>query len=80
MSYERPMNGEMEAALIKARFGNDVRKISLHHNDDLSYDDLCLTMQRIFKIKSSTNIMLKYRDEGKLFYISFSLSPLMLPG
>ncbi|MFH4981288.1 hypothetical protein AB6A40_007997 [Gnathostoma spinigerum] len=53
----------VEATTLKARFGADVRRTMLHHNQDLSYNDLVLMMQRIFKIKSSTNIILKYRDE-----------------
>lgn len=64
MSNEKSGNADMEATLIKARFGNDVRKVSLHHNEDISYDDLCIMMQRIFKIESSANITLKYRDDG----------------
>uniref|UniRef100_A0A0N5AT82 PB1 domain-containing protein n=1 Tax=Syphacia muris TaxID=451379 RepID=A0A0N5AT82_9BILA len=63
MSNEKSGNSDIERTLIKARFGNDVRKVSVRHNEDLSYDDLCIMMQRIFKIEPSTNIILKYRDE-----------------
>uniref|UniRef100_F1KZJ4 Protein TFG n=1 Tax=Ascaris suum TaxID=6253 RepID=F1KZJ4_ASCSU len=59
--------GEVEATMVKARYGNDIRKMTVHHNDDLSYNDLVLMMQRIFKIKSANNISLKYKDqEGDL--------------
>lgn len=57
-------NGGVEATTLKARFGSDVRKMTIHHSDDLSYNDLVLMMQRIFKLHSSTNILLKYKDEG----------------
>ncbi|VDK18027.1 unnamed protein product, partial [Anisakis simplex] len=59
--------GEVEATMVKARFGTDIRKMTLRHNDDLSYNDLVMMMQRIFKIKSADNIILKYKDqEGDL--------------
>ncbi|KAM3721766.1 Protein tfg-1 [Dirofilaria immitis] len=40
-----------------------MRKMTIHHSDDMSYNDLVLMMQRIFKLQSSTNISLKYKDE-----------------
>ncbi|VDM41178.1 unnamed protein product [Toxocara canis] len=59
--------GEVEATMVKARYGSDIRKMTVHHNDDLSYNDLVMMMQRIFKIKSANNISLKYKDqEGDL--------------
>ncbi|VDN34333.1 unnamed protein product [Gongylonema pulchrum] len=57
-------NGGVEALTLKARYGTDVRKMTVHHSDDLSYNDLVLMMQRIFKLPSATNISLKYKDEG----------------
>ncbi|VDN04784.1 unnamed protein product [Thelazia callipaeda] len=56
-------NGCVEATTFKVRYGSDVRKMPIHHSDDMSYNDLVLMMQRIFKIDSSANISLKYKDE-----------------
>lgn len=65
------------STIVKARFGSDIRKVVVHHNDDLSYNDLVLMMQRIFKIKSSVNISLKYKDKGVhspcVYYSFYSL-------
>uniref|UniRef100_A0A915PTR2 PB1 domain-containing protein n=1 Tax=Setaria digitata TaxID=48799 RepID=A0A915PTR2_9BILA len=56
-------NGKVITTTLKARYGTDVRKMTIHHSDDMSYNDLVLMMQRIFKLQSSTNISLKYKDE-----------------
>ncbi|EFO20134.2 hypothetical protein LOAG_08357 [Loa loa] len=56
-------NGKVVTTTLKARYGNDVRKMTIHHSDDMSYNDLVLMMQRIFKLQSSANISLKYKDE-----------------
>ncbi|VDN85271.1 unnamed protein product [Brugia pahangi] len=56
-------NGKVVTTTLKARYGSDVRKMTIHHSDDMSYNDLVLMMQRIFKLQSSTNISLKYKDE-----------------
>lgn len=56
-------NGKVVTTTLKARYGNDVRKMTIHHSDDMSYNDLVLMMQRIFKLQSSVNISLKYKDE-----------------
>ena len=58
---------KMEAAgqlIIKASYGEDIRRIPIH-NDDLTYDELVLMMQRVFKgvLKSDEDLVLKYRDE-----------------
>lgn len=53
--------------ILKARFGNDVRKTSIHHGNDLTLNDLVLMLQRIFSIKNADSISLKYKDsEGDL--------------
>lgn len=57
-------NGKVVTTVLKARYGSDIRKMTIHHSDDMSYNDLVLMMQRIFKLQSSTNISLKYKDEG----------------
>uniref|UniRef100_A0A8R1XS02 PB1 domain-containing protein n=1 Tax=Onchocerca volvulus TaxID=6282 RepID=A0A8R1XS02_ONCVO len=56
-------NGKVVTTVLKARYGSDIRKMTIHHSDDMSYNDLVLMMQRIFKLQSSTNISLKYKDE-----------------
>ena len=57
--------------IIKVALGEDIRPIPIH-NEDITYDELVLMMQRVFrgKISSSDELMIKYRDEGKN---SFSL-------
>lgn len=69
MSYEhlRSGIGEMSGNLIiKAALGNDIRKIPIV-NDDITYDDLLVMMQRVFKgkLQSSDDVIIKYKDEGK---------------
>jgi len=50
--------------IIKACFGDDIRRIPIH-NDDLTYDELILMMQRVFKgiLDAEEEIVLKYKDE-----------------
>ncbi|CAH0390012.1 unnamed protein product [Bemisia tabaci] len=50
--------------IIKVRLGDDVRRIPIH-NDDITYDELVLMMQRVFRGKLSSNddITIKYKDE-----------------
>uniref|UniRef100_A0A0K0CVC1 PB1 domain-containing protein n=1 Tax=Angiostrongylus cantonensis TaxID=6313 RepID=A0A0K0CVC1_ANGCA len=57
-------NGQVSMTILKARFGNDVRKTPIHHAHDLTLNDLTLMLQRIFKISSAEAIVLKYRDSG----------------
>ena len=61
--------GKLDASVagqltIKASVGEDIRRIPIH-NDDLTYDELVLMMQRVFKgvLKSDEDLVLKYRDE-----------------
>lgn len=51
--------------LIKARLGEDVRMFPIH-NEDITYDELLLMMQRVFrgKLGTSDEVVIKYRDEG----------------
>lgn len=55
-------NGTIESTVLKAKYGTDIRKSQLHHTQDLNFNDLVLMMQRVFQIKSSTSVSLKYRD------------------
>jgi protein TFG len=50
--------------VIKVRLGTDVRRIPLN-NEDLTYDEFILMMQRIFrgKLNPADEIVVKYRDE-----------------
>ncbi len=50
--------------IIKATLGPDIRRIPIH-NDDLTYDELILMMQRVYRgqLSSSDDITLKYKDE-----------------
>lgn len=58
--------------IIKACYGDDIRRIPIH-NDDLTYDELVLMMQRVFKgsLDPEEDILLKYKDEdGDLITIN----------
>ena len=49
--------------VVKARLGGELRRIPLH-NEDLTYSDLVLMLQRVFGLNASDDISLKYTDEG----------------
>lgn len=59
-------NNGVDSVILKAKYSSDIRKSELHHIQDLNFNDLILMMQRIFQIKASINILLKYRDSGKI--------------
>ncbi|KAL3210441.1 hypothetical protein MRX96_008686 [Rhipicephalus microplus] len=50
--------------IIKAQLGDDIRRIPIH-NEDITYDELILMMQRVFRDKLSSNdeVTVKYKDE-----------------
>ncbi|TGZ56424.1 hypothetical protein CRM22_010150 [Opisthorchis felineus] len=50
--------------IIKAQLGDDLRRIPIH-NEDITYDELVLMMQRVFKQRLSTDddLLIKYKDE-----------------
>ena len=52
--------------IIKVQLGDDIRRIPIH-NEDITYDELLLMMQRVFRgnISSSDEVVIKYKDEGK---------------
>ena len=54
----------MEALVVKARLGDDVRKAAIS-NGDMSRDELLLMLQRWFKGKLSNqdSVALKYKDD-----------------
>lgn len=49
----------------QVQLGDDIRRVPIN-NDDLTYDELVLMMQRVFrgKLTNSDEVLLKYRDEG----------------
>jgi hypothetical protein len=51
--------------IIKAQLGDDIRRIPIH-NEDITYDELVLMMQRVFRgqLTSKDEVMIKYKDEG----------------
>lgn len=51
--------------VIKVSLGDDIRCIPIH-NEDITYDELVLMMQRVFKGKVNTgdDVLIKYKDEG----------------
>ncbi|KAG0719974.1 Protein TFG [Chionoecetes opilio] len=50
--------------IIKAQLRNDIRRIPIH-NEDMTYDELILMMQRVFRgsLSPDDDITLKYKDE-----------------
>ena len=46
---------------------DDIRRVPIH-NEDITYDELVLMMQRVFRGKLTTtdDVLLKYKDEGIL--------------
>jgi len=66
MALENGMNNlDMTGKLIiKASLGDDIRRIPIH-NDDLTYDELVLMMQRVFRgvLDPEEELLLKYKDE-----------------
>lgn len=61
--------------IIKAQLGDDIRRIPIH-NEDITYDELVLMMQRVFRGKLDANdeVLIKYRDEGECFKENFLTS------
>lgn len=64
------MNGQLDLSgklIIKAQLGDDIRRIPIH-NEDITYDELVLMMQRVFrgKLQSNDEVTIKYKDEGEL--------------
>ncbi|KAF7492027.1 Protein TFG [Sarcoptes scabiei] len=53
------LNGKI---MIKAQYLDDIRKISII-GDEITFDELILMMQRLFKLQPTDEIQLKYRDD-----------------
>jgi len=60
-----PHASEVGRLVIKVSLGDDIRCIPIH-NEDITYDELVLMMQRVFKSKVNTgdDVLIKYKDEG----------------
>ena len=58
--------------IIKVQLGDDIRRIPIH-NEDITYDELLLMMQRVYRgrLNSMDEVTIKYKDEG--MYTSYSL-------
>ena len=54
--------------IIKVQLGDDIRRIPIH-NEDITYDELVLMMQRVFRSQISSNdeVTIKYKDEGNYY-------------
>ncbi|XP_001634096.3 protein TFG [Nematostella vectensis] len=63
-SFANPQVDLSGKLIIKAQLGDDIRRIPIH-NEDLTYDELLLMMQRVFrgKLNSSDDVLIKYKDE-----------------
>ena len=53
--------------IIKARLGDEFRRVPIH-NEDITYDELLLMLQRLFPkcLSPTDDVLLKYKDEGSL--------------
>ncbi|KAJ8949968.1 hypothetical protein NQ318_002376 [Aromia moschata] len=61
MKSELDLSGKL---IIKVQLGDDIRRIPIH-NESITYDELVLMMQRVFrgKLTASDDITIKYKDE-----------------
>lgn len=50
--------------IIKAQLGDDIRRIPIH-NEDITYDELVLMMQRVYRgrLNNTDEVTIKYKDE-----------------
>ena len=50
---------------MQVQLKDDIRRVPIH-NEDITYDELVLMMQRVFrgKLSTSDDVLLKYKDEG----------------
>lgn len=63
--------------IIKVQLGDDIRCIPIH-NEDITYDELVLMMQRVFRsrLTSSDEVVIKYKDEDGDLVTIFDTSDL----
>ncbi|XP_054163076.1 protein TFG-like [Oppia nitens] len=50
--------------IIKVKFGEEIRRIPIH-NEEITYDELILMMQRLFrgKLEATDDVVVKYKDD-----------------
>lgn len=60
--------------IVKVQFDDEIRKMPIH-NEDITYDELTIMMERVFKHKlnGEDEIIIKYRDDGEWRYYKFKL-------
>ena len=53
--------------IIKASLGDDIRRVPIH-NEDITYDELLLMLQRVYrgKLNNTDDVTIKYCDEGRI--------------
>jgi protein TFG len=63
--------------IIKVQLGDDIRRIPIH-NEEITYDELLVMMQRVFrgKLESNDEVLIKYRDEDNDLITIFDSSDL----
>ncbi|ODN02484.1 Protein TFG, partial [Orchesella cincta] len=63
--------------IVKAELDNDIRLVPIH-NEDITYDELVLMMQRVFrgKLTPDMDILMKYKDEDNDLITIFDSSDL----
>ena len=63
--------------IIKVQFGDDIRRIPIH-NEEITFDELLLMMQRVFKgkLESSDDVVIKYKDDDNDLITIFDSSDL----
>jgi protein TFG len=63
--------------IIKVQLGDDIRRIPIH-NEEITYDELLLMMQRVFrgKLESTDEVLIKYRDDDNDLITIFDSSDL----
>jgi len=65
-----PQASEAGRLVIKVSLGDDIRCIPIH-NEDITYDELVLMMQRVFrgKVNTGDDVLIKYKDEGRILSV-----------
>ncbi|KAG8000518.1 Protein TFG [Nibea albiflora] len=64
------MNGQLDLSgklIIKAQLGDDIRRIPIH-NEDITYDELVLMMQRVFRGKLQNDDLITIFDSSDLSF------------
>ncbi|XP_076067481.1 uncharacterized protein LOC143040372 isoform X2 [Oratosquilla oratoria] len=63
--------------IIKAQLGDDIRRTPIH-NEDMTYDELILMMQRVFRgsLTTEDDLTIKYKDEDGDLITIFDTSDL----